>query len=108
ATKYYYKVRAVNGTIISDYSNYVSVVMSKKIIYLNFDIGESPGPYPWNNTGEQLGAGTVISNLGDNTGRNTGFSLNMLTPFNDEHDQGWVTGNNSGVYPDNVIRSTFW
>ena len=107
-TKYYYEVRAKNGSTTSDYSNIVSVIMSKKVVYLNFDLGESPGPYPWNNTGQQLAEGTVVANLRDNAGSNTGFGLNMITHFNDEHDEGNTTGNNSGVYPDNVIRSTFW
>ncbi|MFL5789753.1 MAG: fibronectin type III domain-containing protein, partial [Flavisolibacter sp.] len=108
STKYYYRVRAKNGSTFSDYSNIVNVIMSKRIVYLNFDIGESPGPAPWNNTSQQLAEGTVVANLKDNIGKNTGFSLNMLTHFNDEHDEGNITGNNSGVYPDNVIRSTFW
>ncbi|HEU0065228.1 MAG TPA: T9SS type A sorting domain-containing protein, partial [Flavisolibacter sp.] len=108
STKYYYEIRAKNGSTFSDYSNIASVIMSKKIVYLNFNLGESPAPSPWNNGGQQLAEGTVVANLKDNTGNNTGFSLNMITHFNDEHDAGNITGNNSGVYPDNVIISTFW
>jgi len=106
--KYFYQVRAKNGAASSDYSNVASVVLSKKIVYVDFDAVQRPVPYPWNNTATQLVEGAEVGNFIDNLGNNTGYGLSMITHFNDEHDEGLTTGNNSGVYPDAVIMSTFW
>jgi hypothetical protein len=41
-------------------------------------------------------------------GNNTGFAVNLETAFNGEFWAGMNTGNNSGVFPDPVMISSYW
>jgi hypothetical protein len=46
--------------------------------------------------------------LNDQDGNNTGITLEDMGGFSGVNPWGVITGDNSGIYPDNVISSTYW
>ena len=78
-------------------------------VYVNFGAQEStPQPSPWNNFLSWPYANNPISNLLDNSKVNTGFGIRLLAQWDGNQNFGMVTGNNSGIFADNVIRSSFY
>ncbi|WP_295124218.1 fibronectin type III domain-containing protein [uncultured Chitinophaga sp.] len=104
--KYYYKVRTKVGTVNSEYSNLADAATYAYSIYMNFN-RDNPAGSPWNNTNNvpQLNDKYLLFN---DEGNNSGISVEVTKDFSGENPFGMVTGNNSGVFPDNVIRSTWW
>lgn len=63
-----------------------------------------PAAAPWNNV-----TGLTTNNLNNSNQVMTSVGLDFLSgSWNNTGDQGRMTGNNSGVYPDNVIRDYYW
>ncbi|RZM24332.1 MAG: T9SS type A sorting domain-containing protein, partial [Pedobacter sp.] len=60
-------------------------------------------PAPWNNVSTPLTNG-----LKNSAGQTTGVGINFLNTNWNSFNEGAVTGNNSGVYPDAVIKDYFW
>ena len=80
-------------------------------IYINFNDGSSTEPAqaaPWNNTNSAPGAGAGIANLRDDQGAATGYGITLLEAWTGANNAGPTTGNNSGVYPDNVMQSFYY
>ncbi|MCK7555272.1 fibronectin type III domain-containing protein [Chitinophaga sedimenti] len=105
-TKYYYKVRSKVGSVYSDYSNLANAATYAYSIYMNFN-RDNPAGAPWNNTNNvpQLNDKYLLFN---DEGNNSGITVAVTQDFSGENPFGMITGNNSGVFPDNVIRSTWW
>jgi predicted esterase len=106
-SKYYYKVRAKAGTVFSDYTNVSGASVISFFVYVNFN-RDNPAGLPWNNTNNTPQAGTVYSNLLSDQNTPTGINMTVGDNFSGINPYGMNTGNNSGIYPDNVIRSTWW
>jgi fibronectin type 3 domain-containing protein/predicted esterase len=68
----------------------------------------SPAQAPWNNMQGYGNAGTTMSNLVDETGAVTPFSVQLVNGWAGISEIGHTTGNNSGVFPDAVLRSSIW
>ncbi|MEO1049113.1 MAG: PKD domain-containing protein [Bacteroidota bacterium] len=62
----------------------------------------------WNNTDGSINTGTKIYNAIDENGVNTGVSLTFLDNWGGKKTGGETTGNNSGVFPDEVMRTCYW
>jgi fibronectin type 3 domain-containing protein len=117
---YYYKVRAVNPGGNSAYSNEDSAHTADQVVaplpnlrnvYVNFNDGSAAEPAqgaPWNNMNSAPNAGATIANLKDELATSTGFGLTMVDGWTGANNVGPVTGNNSGVYPDNVMQSLYY
>lgn len=75
--------------------------------YINFNRGFNEAA-PWNNTNSSPTAGSTTSNLTDETGTSTGMNVTLLDAWAGDNSLGVNTGNNSGIYPDNVIRTSYW
>jgi len=106
--KYFYKVQAFNSLDTSDYSNVASVTTPLYAIYFNFNAREAGAGSPWNNTNRFPNNGDVYNNLLDASGLNTYVSISFPQNFESENTVGYVTGNNSGVFPDNVISGEYY
>ena len=61
-------------------------------------------PAPWNN----INSVNLFPNLSDSKGNATTTSVQFMTPYWGSSNLGAVTGNNSGIYPDNVIKDYFF
>ena len=83
-------------------------------VYIDFGDGSWTSPSPWNNTAKRPALNDVFPALKDNLGRATSMAMNILTPWQNINgganinNQGANTGNNSGVYPDAVMVTSWW
>lgn len=76
-------------------------------LYFNFGKNYT-GTSPWNNAGADPVNGLTFVNLLDDSNNNTGISIQLLTDFGGLYGEGAITGNNSGVVPDNVLHEYYW
>jgi fibronectin type 3 domain-containing protein/predicted esterase len=103
---YYYIVRAVNGGVYSAYSSVLPVTTYSDAVYVNVTT-VSDGPAPWNNLNQPSAIGLVWNNFLDSTGNATSINMTQTQDFAGANSLGYVTGNNSGVYPDAVIKEDY-
>ncbi|WP_153801047.1 fibronectin type III domain-containing protein [Foetidibacter luteolus] len=110
-TIYYYKIRAAKAPLYSAYSN---VAASGTVLYnvnINFNDGSVTSPAQggnWNNTNTLISTGFTLSNLVTDEAINTGINLGVAQNFSGYNTKGAVTGNNSGIVPDNVIKGFYY
>jgi predicted esterase len=104
---YYYRVRAVKAGVYSGYSNISGTSTYIYSVYINFNRQNNAGS-PWNNTARAPELGRVFSNLRNDLGNSSGINMTIVENFNGDNPDGMNTGNNSGIYPDNVLRSSWW
>ncbi|UAY52943.1 fibronectin type III domain-containing protein [Ferruginibacter albus] len=106
-TRYYFKVRAMNGAIASNYSNIATKILSNKtvLINLNFNAAQNQAA-PWNNTNGPSTEGATFSNLLDNTGLNSGVEMIITKELNGAGFAGSTS--TTGVLPANVMTSNYW
>lgn len=80
-----------------------NVEPSSESVYMNMRYNGPNAPAPWNNIN-----GTNTSNLLNSNGQATSIGLQFTGTAWNAGEAGAVTGNNSGIYPDAVIRDYFW
>ncbi|PWV55791.1 fibronectin type III domain-containing protein [Chitinophaga sp. S165] len=103
---YYYKVRAVRNADNSDYSNMASATTLGFSVQVNFS-ELLVAPAPWNNLGKRPESGVAKTNMTDGQNNLTGVGLTILENFDGMYSAGINTGNNSGIYPDNVMVENY-
>jgi hypothetical protein len=106
-TRYYYKLKAKVNTAASDFSNIASGATFSYSVKININVS-SPEPAPWNNTNSLPYAGQTLSNIKDETNGNTSMVMRIDQNFTGTNPNGVVTGNNSGIYPDNVMAASYY
>ncbi|MBS1738502.1 MAG: fibronectin type III domain-containing protein [Bacteroidetes bacterium] len=81
------------------------VVPASQKVFINIlNSGNTPAAQPWNNITTPL-----VTGLTDNNLQNTTIGLDFGTPYAwNTFNLGAVTGNNTGVYPDAVIRDYYF
>ncbi|MBN9384775.1 MAG: fibronectin type III domain-containing protein [Chitinophagaceae bacterium] len=106
---YYYTVRAKQSTTYSAYSNTVKGYTYSSQLWVSFSDGTlTPKPgAPWNvlNTPPQLNM--VWNNFANDAGLTTNVGMVQTARWEGEYGGGVNTGNNSGIYPDNVIIQSY-
>ncbi len=112
-TRYFYRVRAVNGANPSDFSAIANAVTLERFVSVNFNHqNQHPMPSPWVNTNSTPSAGaiprTLASNMRDDANVTTGINLIMETAWTGSDPFGPTTGNNSGVFADNTLRTYYY
>jgi len=108
-TRYFYKIQATGpDSEVSDFSNIASITTPASAVYINFNNTETPAPSPWNNTQTQPVDGGTFANLLDQNGTASGITLTFVKSFEAENGGGIITGNNSGVFPDLVLKSEYY
>ncbi|MGN6438463.1 MAG: PA14 domain-containing protein, partial [Agriterribacter sp.] len=105
--EYFYKVRSVLSGNTSPYSNIVSAATFAFSVYINFN-RDNPAPLPWNNTSMDPVEEDVFANFRNDQGNYSGIDMTVGPGFSGVNGGGENTGTNSGVFPDNVIRATWW
>lgn len=107
-TQYFYKVRTVSSGVFSEYSNTASAATLAYLVHVNFN-QDMPAAAPWNNTNGLPQDGNLYPNLKNELMNPTNVNMTVIgNVFNGVNNLGVNTGTNSGVFPDNVIRSTWW
>lgn len=107
STAYYYKVRAINASGASEFSNETTASTYDFAVQINFNAFTS-GPATWNNQPILLPTGTLRTALKDELQVNTGINMRILQEFTADNPYGMNTGNNSGIVPDAVMRGSNW
>jgi len=107
-TKYYYRVRAVNGSERSAFSNAEATITPSQMVYVNFNTTVPNQGSPWNNTAASSIQTFTKSNMKNQSGSSTTIDLILTKFFNGEFNAGRRTGNNSGIVPDNVLQANYW
>ena len=107
-TKYYYRVRAVNGGKTSAFSNAEATITPSQILYVNFNTTVASQGAPWNNTAASSLQTFTKLNMRNQSSTATTIDLILTRFFNGEFNAGRRTGNNSGIVPDNVLQSDYW
>ncbi|NLR69110.1 cadherin-like domain-containing protein [Chitinophaga varians] len=92
----------------------VTAVNPNYKLSINFTEGSYVAASPWNNTNKKPALNDVFANLIDQSARNTGISMTVMTPWQNinggtnTNNQGYNSGSNSGVFPDNAMTSSWW
>lgn len=111
STTYYYKVKSVLNGNPSPFSPYAGASTVAYTILLNMNDGTAGAPPQggnWNNTNALIADGYVLPDMINDEGQNTGIDFNVVTTFSGFNYSGTVTGNNSGIYPDNTMKSFYY
>jgi len=109
-TAYYYKMITVAGSSQSAYSAIAAARTMLFNININFNDGSSAAPaqMAWNNTNALISEGFTMNNLLSDGYASTGINLTLTAPFSGFNTVGATTGNNTGVVPDNVMKSFYY
>lgn len=103
---YYYTIRSIKTGAQSAYCNPVAATTYSQMVYVNFTF-TAIAPAPWNNTQALPDPGLVWNNFIDDTRTPTGIGIKELGAFAGLYGPGMSTGNNSGIYPDNVLANSY-
>jgi len=105
-TDYYYIVRAVKDSTYSDYSNVAATTTISEMVYINVNATNGAGA-PWNNLYALPVIGYTWYNFKDSSGSMTNIGMVQTQDFAGLNSLGMQTRNNSGVYPDLVLRDAY-
>lgn len=104
--RHYFRVRAINATQNSDYSNIASMVLSPNVVFVNFNANAAQNAAtPWNNTNGPSVEGATFSNLRNNSSENSGIELAITKEFN---GPGFTGSAGAGIFPSVVMQSNYW
>jgi hypothetical protein len=102
------KITDNSGASVTRVFNVTVTDNSVRSAYLNFGPeGATPQAAPWNNFLGYPFANTVYNNIKDDGNVVTGFTFRFLTQWNGGLTLGMRTGDNSGVFPDDVMKTSF-
>ena len=90
---------------IDDLKLSVKALPVTETIFMSMKYASSPNaPSPWNDI-----TGLITNNLNNSAGTMTSVGLDFLSGnWNNTGNAGRQTGNNSGVYPDAVMKDYYW
>jgi hypothetical protein len=112
STVYYYKVRAVVNATPTNFSNYAGASTVAYTVQLNLNDGSVNAPAQttgnWNNVNALVSDGFVLQNMINTSGLYTGINWGVTKNFSGFNYYGTTTGNNSGIYPDNVMKGFYY
>jgi len=106
-SKFFYRVRAKAAAGNSSYSNIAAGATFSYLVSINFN-RDQPAGAPWNNTNNVPSPGDAYQNFVNDINTASGINLTIVDNFTGDNSLGMNTGNNSGIYPDNVIRSAWF
>lgn len=102
------------GEDIKSFTLTVTDIDPNYSVYINFTDGAYQASAPWYNTNKKPALGDIFGDIKDNLNRNTAMTMQIMTPWQNingganTNNGGYKSGNNSGVYPDNVTVSNWW
>lgn len=108
-TIHYYKVNALRPEGPTEFSNTAngSAILFSVLVNINGDPAYNEG-IPWNNLASFPSDGQLYTGFKDLNGNETGIRMFVEKTMSGFNDWGTETGDNSGVYPDQVMKSFFF
>lgn len=112
-TPYIYRIRAIKSGGASAYSNDVYARTFGQILLVNVNSNAGSGHLqaaaPWNNLATPPTDNISFNNLKDDTNTTTGIGIDLMNWENGgTNNTGFMTGNNSGIYPDAVLENYYY
>ena len=108
-TIYYYQVRAIRPGGATDYSNVANGSPISFSVYININGDPAyDAPIPWNNLSSYPSDGHTYVGFKDENSNETGIRIYIEKTMDGFNDWGTETGDDSGVYPDLVMKSFFF
>jgi large repetitive protein len=107
-SNYAYEVRAKAGSLFSGYTNIAYAGALNFSVYMNFNRILPLEPQWNNNTNNAPNQGAVFPNLLNDMNNPTGMNLTVVNNFSGDNTLGVNTGNNSGIYPDDIMDKAWW
>jgi large repetitive protein len=105
---YHYKVRSTSLAGPSEFTNVAKCSsVAFKILVNIAGLATYDAPIPWNNVSRFGFTGDVFYGFKDQAGQETGLRMYVRKELEAANNWGMNTGNNAGVFPDNVLTS-FW
>jgi predicted esterase len=106
---YHYRVRANRGVSNTGFTNAAQSGTIAFKVYVNIN-GSSAfdAPAPWNNLSIAASNGNTFSGFHNDLGNPSGMNMTWNTAMDGSNEWGTSTGNNSGIYPDTVMRSFYY
>lgn len=97
------------GATSSTPVNLVISSVNEKLFRINFTVAGVTVPAPWNNVVFTPNVALSLNNLRDNNNTVTGVSISVPTPaWGGTNANGFTSGNNSAVFPDNAMSNSFF
>lgn len=106
-TTYDYTVRATYAGGTSGYSNAARGYTYSSLVHINFNTSAAVAPSPWNNLNWVYGIGASWDNFKNQSGIPTNIGMTQPVKVDGVVNSGVNTGNNSGIFPDNVMIENF-
>lgn len=106
-TTYDYTVRAKTASAFSGYSNAARGYTYSSLVHINFNTSAAVAPSPWNNLNWVYGIGASWDNFVNQSGIPTNIGMTQPAKVDGVVNSGVNTGNNSGIFPDNVMVENF-
>ena len=106
-TGYFYELKSKNNNGVSLVGNIAYATSLQYLVDIQFD-SDQPEGAPWNSFNGLPSTGLSLSNLTNTVGGNSGLGIAITHNFDGANTLGAVTGSNSGIYPDKVIRGQFY
>gem|GEM_PF-7069851 len=78
---------------------------STRSVFVNFGSNGKTAAAPWNNWPGTRADNDVLSGITDETATATTFNITTVNAWSGTTDLGHITGNNSGVFPDDALQS---
>ena len=95
------------GASVTDTFNLTITEAALRSVFVNFGLpGGSTQPAPWNNFNFYPSANSSLASLTDDANVNTGFSITLQQGWQSNWSLGMMTGDNSGIFPDNVLQTS--
>jgi large repetitive protein len=84
-------------------------INGKNAVTINLNFNQTlPQAAPWNNTNSAPNSGVTVNGLKDLNGNTTSTGVTLLSTFTGSYSNAVSTGNNSGVFPDNVMKTMYF
>ncbi|HEX9512009.1 MAG TPA: T9SS type A sorting domain-containing protein [Puia sp.] len=97
------------GGATSDTFNVTVSGRNMTTVQVTFNTNNYPVTVPnWNGMNSAGNAGVSVSNFKDVNGNTTTDGINLVSGWDGAYATGMNTGNNSGIYPDNVLRNFYF
>ncbi|MEM9299075.1 MAG: fibronectin type III domain-containing protein [Bacteroidota bacterium] len=87
----------------------VDLQVTEQLLYtVKLNFSKDHNETGWNNTAKNPNQGDVFENLLTTLSTNSGVSVSLETAFGGAYDEGAITGDNSGIMPDNVLKEYYY
>ncbi len=94
-----------NGKAASQILRVTVADKNTKSVYINFGSNDKPAAGTWNNWLGTKASGDVLNSIKDENNNASNITVTSLSDWTLTNNMGHISGDNSGVFPDDVLAS---